>query len=154
MTSLCIFSFIKKVTNCFPKLLNHFVFSTARHEDSSCSTSLSKLDILSLLFCFLGPHLCHMEVPRLGVKSEPQLPATAMWDLSHVCNLHHSSWQCWILSPLSEARDQTRILMGTSQIRFQCTTTGTPIFSVLDFSHSVGYVVLSHCGFILHFPDD
>ena len=29
--------------------------------------------------------------------------ATAMWDLSHICNLHHSSQQCQILNPLSEA---------------------------------------------------
>ena len=27
------------------------------------------------VFFFLGPHLQHMEVPRLGVKSELQLPA-------------------------------------------------------------------------------
>ena len=44
---------------------------------------------------FLGPHLWHMEVPRLGVKSELQLltyiTATAMPDPSHVCDLHHSS---------------------------------------------------------------
>ena len=49
-------------------------------------------------FCFLGPHMRHMEVPRLGVESELQLPAyttaTAKWDLSSMCNLHHSSWQC------------------------------------------------------------
>ena len=31
--------------------------------------------------------------------------ATAMWDPSHVCDLCHSSQQCWILKPLSEARD-------------------------------------------------
>ena len=35
------------------------------------------------LFCFLGLHPCHMEVPRLGVKSELQLSAyttaTATW---------------------------------------------------------------------------
>ena len=71
--------------------------------------------LLLLLFCILGPHLWHMEVPRLGVKLELQLPAyttaTATWDLSHICNLDHSSWQCWILNPLSEARDQTCILM-------------------------------------------
>ena len=58
---------------------------------------------------FLGPHLGHMEMPRLGVDSELQLPAyttaTAMLDLSHICDLHHSSRQCWILNPLSEARD-------------------------------------------------
>ena len=27
-----------------------------------------------LLFCFLGPHLQHMEAPRLGVQLELQLP--------------------------------------------------------------------------------
>ena len=59
------------------------------------------------MICFLGLHLQHMEVPRLGVQSELQLPAyttaTAMPDLSLVCDLHHSSWQCWILNPLSKA---------------------------------------------------
>ena len=53
--------------------------------------------------------LWHMEVPRLGVESELQLPAyattTATWDLSRVCHLHHSSGQSWILNPLSEAGD-------------------------------------------------
>ena len=33
-----------------------------------------------------------------------------------VCNLHHSSWQCRILNPLSKARDQTYILMDISQV--------------------------------------
>ena len=55
------------------------------------------------------------EVSRLVVESELQLPAyvtsTAMWDLSHICNLHHRSQQHGILNPLSEARDQTHILM-------------------------------------------
>ena len=59
-----------------------------------------------------------MEVPRLGVESELQLPAyaTAMWYLSSICNLHHSSQQHWILYPLSKARDGTHILMVPSQI--------------------------------------
>ena len=56
------------------------------------------------LFCFLGPHPWHMEVPRLGVKLEIELlayaTATATWDLNHVCNLHHSSRQCRIPDPL------------------------------------------------------
>ena len=58
---------------------------------------------------FLGLHLQHMEVPRLGVESELQLPACttarAMPDPSCACNLHHGSWQRWIINPLSEARD-------------------------------------------------
>ena len=48
-----------------------------------------------------------MEVPRLGVESELYSPAyaiaTAMWDPSHVCDLHHGSQQCWILNPLNKA---------------------------------------------------
>ena len=53
-----------------------------------------------------------MEVPRLGVKSELQLPAqttatatataTSTPDPSHICDLHHSSWQCRILNPLAK----------------------------------------------------
>ena len=61
-----------------------------------------------------------MEAPRLGVKVELQLlayaTATARWDLSHICDLCCSLWQCQILHPLSEARDRTRILTETSQV--------------------------------------
>ena len=50
-----------------------------------------------------------MEVPRLRVKLELQLlaytMATATQDLSHVYDLHHSSWQHQILNPLNKARD-------------------------------------------------
>ena len=59
-------------------------------------------------FLFRAAHVTY-EVSRLGGKLELQLPAyttgTAMQDLSRFCNLHHSSWQCWILNPLSKARD-------------------------------------------------
>ena len=76
-----------------------------------------------------------MEVPRLGVELELQLPAyttaIAKWHSSHVCDLHHSSRQHQILNLLSEARDGTRILMDASWIRFHCATTGTPTFPSL-----------------------
>ena len=82
-----------------------------------------------------GPHPWQMEVPRLGIKSELQLPAyatvTATSDLSCVCNLHHSSWQRRILNPLSEARDRTCNLMLPSQIHFCYATTGNPRYYFL-----------------------
>ena len=66
-------------------------------------------------FCLFRGHLWHMEVPRLGVESELQLPAyataTATQDPSHICNLYHSSQQHQILNPLSEARYRTHILV-------------------------------------------
>ena len=74
-----------------------------------------------------------MEVPRLGVKLELRLPtyptatATATWDQSPVCDLHHSSWPHWIPDPVSKARDQTCILIDTRQIRFHCATVGIPV---------------------------
>ena len=52
-----------------------------------------------------------MEVPRLGVESELQLPvyttATTMRDPNHICDLHCGSGQ------LSKARDRTRVLRDT-----------------------------------------
>ena len=41
-------------------------------------------------------------------------------------SLHHSSQQCQILNPLSEARDQTHNLMVPSQIPFRCAMTRSP----------------------------
>ena len=77
----------------------------------------------SIFFFFWGQHQWHMEVPRLGVESELQLPAyttaTAPQELSH-------KLQCRMPHPLSEATDQTHILMDTNQIRFCWAMTGTP----------------------------
>ena len=71
-----------------------------------------------LFFWLLGLYSRHMEVPRLGVESELQLPAyataTATPDPSCVCDLHHSLRQCSILNPLGKDRDQTRILRETT----------------------------------------
>ena len=62
----------------------------------------SENGFFGFVFAFLGLHL---EVSRLGVESELQLPAyttdTAMLDPSHICDLHHSSQQCQLLNPLS-----------------------------------------------------
>ena len=55
------------------------------------------------LFFFLGPHLQHMAVPGLRVELEPQLLAYTAG------NSNAGSF-----NPLSEAKDQTCILMNTS----------------------------------------
>ena len=71
-----------------------------------------------------------MEISRLGVEFEQQLlagaTATAMQDLSHICDLHHSSQQCQIANSLGEARDRTCNLMVPSWICFCCAMMGTP----------------------------
>ena len=93
--------------------------------------SLSLFFILFyFIFSFLGPHPWHMEVPRLRVKSELQLPAyptaTATPDPRQTPDLCRRWRQRWILNPLSEARDPTCILMEASQIPFCRAMTGTP----------------------------
>ena len=59
-----------------------------------------------------------MEVPRLGVKSELQLPiyttAIAMPGQNYICDLHHSSLQSQLLNPLREAEDWN--FKDTSQV--------------------------------------
>ena len=72
-----------------------------------------------------------MEVPRLGVESELQLPAYStatvipepnclynpcVYDPNRVYDPHQSSWQHRIPNPLSKARDGTCVLMDTSQV--------------------------------------
>ena len=70
-----------------------------------------------------------MEVSRLGVKLELQPPAyttaTVTWDPSRACDLYHSSQQCQIPNPLSEAKDGSHILVDSSWIHFHCITMGT-----------------------------
>ena len=69
------------------------------------------------LFSFYG-HTGGTQVPGLEVESVLQLlaTATATQDPSHICDLHCSSRQQWVLNPLSEARNQTCVLMDISPV--------------------------------------
>ena len=99
-------------------------------------SSFPELFVYLFIYVILGPHLQHVEVPRLGVASELQVPAyttaTATPVLNHICNLHWSSWQCQILNPLSEARDQTHILTDTSWLCYHSATIGTPSWVIYE----------------------
>ena len=103
LSSTCYISFLHSFKDFFSSIIQF---------------SLAVSFFFFFFFCFLGLYPWHMEVPRLGVKSELQLQAystaTATWDPSTICDLHQSLCQRQILNPLSEARDQTCILMNTS----------------------------------------
>ena len=97
---------------------------------------LIQLFIYLLFFC-----LCRVAAMAYGdSQARGLIGATAanlcqshrMPDQSHVCNLHHSSRQCWILNPLSEARDRTCNLTVPSQICFCCAMTGTSVFANIN----------------------
>ena len=111
-------------------LLTFFLFKCHTIPVTGISFKPYKL-FVCLPACFLGPHLWHVEGPRLAVESGLQLPAyataTAMLGLSHICNLHRSSWQHWILNPLSEASDRTHILMDTSCVCNQLSHKGNSL---------------------------
>ena len=102
------------------------------------------------LFIFLGLHLWHIEVPRLGVESELQLldytTATARQDPSRVWDLHHSSPQHQIPNPISEAGDWTRVLKDTSQVRSWWTTKAIPhIFFLSSLRDTYLSLLDDHC---------
>ena len=105
----------------------------------SCEYQTSQNSCL-FFFVFLGPHVHQIEVSRLGLKLELQLPAytigTATQDPSHICNPYHASQQYWILNPLSKAKDWTRIFMDTSRVCYHWATTETLKFSFKRVSSS------------------
>ena len=120
--------FVQQFTNS-PYLIHYSWLKHRKH----CNMPASHPKIYYYhFFFFLGLHLWHMKVLKLGVKSELQLlayattTAIAMPDPSCICDLHHSSLQHQILNPLSKAGDQTPNLMVPSQICFCCATTRTP----------------------------
>ena len=96
-------------------------------KQNETKSASSRFDFF-FFFGFLGPHLWHMEVPRLGVDSK----------LQRLCHNHSKLGSKPHLRPkpqfmvtpdpypLSEARDWTRNLMVTSWIRFHCATTRMP----------------------------
>ena len=117
------------------------LFSWSRvYPTSSPTSQLSAQEdartLCTFFFLFRAIPAAVQPVPRLGVELELQLPAyttaPAMPDLSCVWDLHHSSWQRWILNSLSEAKDWTCVLMDPSKIHFHCTTTETPTSQILN----------------------
>ena len=90
--------------------------------------------IEKFLFSFLQPHLQHMEVLGLGVELELQLQAstraTSTSDLSCICKLCSSLWQCQILSPTNQIRLNLHPHRDVRSLACW-TTTGTPRKEIL-----------------------
>ena len=82
----------------------------------------------------LGLHPQHMEFPRLGVKLELQVlvytTATAVPDLSYICDIQHSSQIRQTINPLNKARYWAHVLMDASQFHYHCATTEFPFFFI------------------------
>ena len=138
------------LSSCFLCVLSGRAFPTLR--------SKRYIPYLFIYFCFLGPHLQHIEVPRLRVKLELRLPAyaTATATGSEPRLQYHSSRQCQIPYPLNEAGDWTCLLMDTSQICFLLHHNRSSLSSIfiqyipkLDFSHLVSVLYLQLTVFIV-----
>ena len=84
--------------------------------------------LLFYFFCFSGPHLWHMEVPRLEVKSEPQ---PQQCGIQLVSVTYTTAQECWIPDLLSEARDRTHTFMDTSWDPYCWAAMGTSSFVLL-----------------------
>jgi len=76
----------------------------------------SPLDsFLSFFLFFRGAYGSSWDRGWIGALAEAYTTTTTTRDLSRICNLCFSLWQCHIPNALSEARDWTCILMNTSQ---------------------------------------
>ena len=108
----CRVSFEYGLFDFFPKS-TFFLF----HFDICDQYEGISLFFFCLFVCFRGSPWAYRSSPSsqargsnrsYSCRPELQLPAyataTAMRDPSCICNLHHSSGQCQILNPLSEAR--------------------------------------------------
>ena len=100
--SSSIFNFFLRNFCIFPQRAAALCIPTRVYNRSNPSTHSPTFAVFSFSFFGFFQGLAYgvrrlSEVPRPGVESELQLPAyttaTAMLDPSHICNLHHSSWQ-------------------------------------------------------------
>ena len=111
--------------------------------------------LMYFFFFFLGPHPWHMLSSQARVELELRLPAyttataTAAWDPSCICDLHHSSQQRWLPNPQGEARDRTHILVVTSRICICCATMGIPLLLLSSSYFKTLLVYLPFCSFFL-----
>ena len=78
---------------------------------------------LSLSLSFLKGHTCGIgKLPGEGLswscscQPTPQAQPRQI-QASRACGLHRSSWQCRLLYPTQQVRDQTRVFMDTSWVR-------------------------------------
>ena len=96
---------------------------------------------LGLFLSFLGPHLRHMEILRLGSNQShncqptPQSQQGGIWAVSASHTIAHGNAGS-ILNPLNEARDQTLVFMDTSRVHYRWAMTGTLKL------HNVNYLCL------------
>ena len=98
-----------------------------------------KWSIVALCFFYFVLFCCFLGLPPMAYGSFQARGWIGVTATSHsYSNVgsepHLQLCQCWILTPLSEARDQTCILMDISWIRFHSTTTGTPSLFVKPIS--------------------
>ena len=120
-----LFTTFEEPPKSFPKGLHPFTCPPATWEGSGFSPgSLIPINLVTLFFfCIFratstahGSSQARCQIRVIAAGPDPT--ATATWDPSHVCDLHHGSWQHRILNPLSEARNRTCILMDTYQVRY------------------------------------
>ena len=110
--------YYKVIKWCYRSIFSGIDFHNTLTKNKGYKIISTYKNQLYVFFLMATPR--HMEVPSLGLKLELQLlaysTATALLDANCIFDLHHSSWNTGSFNPLRKARDQTHILLDTSQI--------------------------------------
>ena len=133
MKILCLFK-----TLYIENIIHNSILNFLPHLCNELENIILPLGFLFIYLFILEPHTWHMEVPRPELEQQllAYVTATAMPDMSHVCNLHHSSWQHLILTPLSEARDWIYVLLDASLFPFCWVMKGNPHWALNKFVYT------------------
>ena len=95
-----------------------------------------------IFFFFSFSFWLFMDTPAAYGNSQARGRIAATWDLSCVCAICHSSWQCWILNPLNGARGRTSILTDTSRVHCPLSHSGNSGFLYLKLFQSIEAIIL------------
>ena len=106
-------------------------------------------------FFFLGLHLQHMEVPRLGVELEPQPHQLRIWAVSATYTTAHGNTRSLTYRARPGIKPETSwLVVWWLVVWFISTSPQWELLGFFNFSNSSGYVMVTPCGFHMHFPND
>ena len=97
--------YVRECSACFDLgvLQSGFIFRSLINFEFIFVCSFSECSNLTCIFFFFAPCVANGSFQTRELQLMAYITVTAIHDPSCICDLHHSSWQCHSLNPLSKA---------------------------------------------------